>query len=102
MVFIRMLVGQLIMALFAGLYSGAISSYMAELFGTKVRNTGAALTYNLAISLISGVMPLLNLYLFQGRSMLNVAGAFLTFFALVALFTVGKAMDETYSKVLEP
>lgn len=100
MVFIRMLVAQIMIAIFAGLYAGALAPLTVELFPAKARATAVGLTYNLAISLIAGSSPLYGLYAFYGEKSTSVPAVYLTVWAAVAIFVIGFHLKESHKSKL--
>jgi len=55
----RLLVGQIVAALFLGLMSGAHPGMLAALFPTESRSTGIALSYNIAVAVFGGLAPMI-------------------------------------------
>jgi MFS transporter, MHS family, proline/betaine transporter len=95
MVFVRMLVGQIVMSIFSGLYSGALASQIAELFPTQVRATGTSFSYNLAINLGSGSLPVFNVYNIVAQKEITLPAIYLMIWALISIFVVSKTLKET-------
>lgn len=100
MVFARMLVAQIMIALFAGLYSGAFAPLIVELFPAKARATGVSLTYNLAVSLIAGGSPLSSLYAFYGKGSASLPAYYLTAWAVIAIFVLLFFIKETHKNTI--
>lgn len=101
MVFIRVLVGELIIALFIGLYGGALVSFISEGFATHLRCTALGYTYNTAMSLAAGTLPVLDIYLFINEKSVPMFGLYLGFWALISLFVISLQLPETYRKNLK-
>lgn len=100
MVFIRILVGQLIMSLFTGLYAGALMTFLAEMFPTKIRATASGFPYNLGMSCIAATLPLLQFFEVVKHENYRFHGFNASIWALVAIIVVGLFMKETYKNKL--
>jgi len=101
MIFVRMLVGQVIISIFTGLYTGALSGFIVEMFPTHVRISGLAFTYNLTMGFIAGVSPLLNMLGTKNYQIVNIPGKFLTISALLALIVLCKFVKESHNMRLD-
>jgi MHS family citrate/tricarballylate:H+ symporter-like MFS transporter len=95
MVFVRMLIAQIMIAIFSGLYAGAFAPLAVELFPAKARVTAVSMTYNLCISLIAGGSPLSSLFAFFGNGTASLPAYYLTAWAMMAIFILSFLMQET-------
>lgn len=95
MVFVRMLIAQIMIAIFAGLYAGAFAPLAVELFPAKARVTAVSLTYNLCISLIAGASPLSSLFMLFSNGQKSLPAYYLTAWAMIAIFILSFLMQET-------
>jgi MFS family permease len=100
MVFARMLVAQIMIALFSGLYAGAFAPLVVELFPPEARATAVGLTYNLSVSLIAGGSPLSSLFAFYGDGTASLPAYYLTFWAIIAIVVVSFFVKETHKNKL--
>lgn len=96
MVFVRMLVAQIMIALFSGLYAGALAPLVVEVFPAKARATAVSLTYNLAVSLIAGGSPLSSLFAFYSQRSPNLGAYYLTIWSIIAILVLSFFMKETH------
>ena len=65
-------------AVAAGLFNGTFAYLIADLFATRIRFTGIALSMNIGMTLFSGVAPLVATSLIQSTGSLHAPGWFLT------------------------
>jgi len=65
-------------AIGAGLFNGTFAYLIADLFPTRIRFTGIALSMNIGMTLFSGVAPLVATSLIQSTGLLHAPGWFLT------------------------
>lgn len=79
---------QVIFAAIIGLYMGPVPTLLVELFPTKVRFTGVAISYNLSAAIFGGTAPMIGtaLYQFTGNNM--VFGYYLMGLAVFCLLVI--------------
>ena len=90
---------QIIFASIIGIYMGPVPTLLVELFPTRIRFTGIAISYNLSAAIFGGTMPMIGtaLYKFTGN---NLAIAYyLTGLAIFGLFII-YFYKETYKNNL--
>lgn len=92
------IVSQVIFALLVGTYMGPIPAVLVELFPTRVRFTGVALSYNLSAALFGGTAPLVATWLVNNISTDSIA-MYIILFVTLTLVTL-KYYKETYRKAL--
>lgn len=56
--FMYVLIGDLLLALILAPIAGMVPTIVAEIFTTKVRNSGSAISYNLALAIFGGTTPI--------------------------------------------
>ena len=91
-------VSQLIFALLVGTYMGPIPAVLVELFPTRVRFTGVALSYNLSAALFGGTAPLAATWLVTNIRTDAIA-MYIILFVVLTVVTL-KYYKETYRKLL--
>ena len=82
------ILSQIIFAAIIGIYMGPVPTLLVELFPTRVRFTGVAISYNLSAAIFGGTTPMIGtaLYQFTGN---NLALAYyLTGLAIFGLFVI--------------
>jgi len=93
------ILSQIIFAIIIGIYMGPVPTLLVELFPTKVRFTGVALSYNLSAAIFGGTTPMIGtaLYQFSGN---NLALAY--YLTVLAIFVLGIIFcyKETYKNNL--
>jgi len=89
------LFSQIVFATIVGIYMGPVPTLLVEMFPTKVRFTGVAISYNLSAAIFGGTAPMVGtaLYQFTGNSM--TYGYYLTGLAIICLM-VTFLYKETY------
>lgn len=92
------IVSQVIFALLVGTYMGPIPAVLVELFPTRVRFTGVALSYNLSAALFGGTAPLVATWLVTNTRTDSIA-MYIILFVTLTLVTL-KYYKETYRKAL--
>jgi MHS family proline/betaine transporter-like MFS transporter len=92
-------IGQGLLAFSLGLFFGPVGIAFLELFPTRIRVSGAGVSYNIAYTVFGGTAPLLSTFLVM-QSGSKLAPAF--YMALVAalVFLVSTQLPETYRKSL--
>ena len=95
--FILPLTSQILFAATTGIYMGPMPTTLVELFPTRVRFTGVAVSYNMIAGLFGGTAPMFSFWLINAtKSNLSIS-YYVMAAALVSLFTV-VFYKETYSK----
>jgi MHS family alpha-ketoglutarate permease-like MFS transporter len=89
---------ELVGIFFLSMFSGNIATVMAEQFPTRVRTSGIAFPYALAVALFGGTAPFITTYLISIHNYLGVAGYVIVASAISAV--VYLTMPETRTKVL--
>lgn len=90
--FTAALTGQLVSAVLSALYGGASLAAFVELFPTRTRYSGLALSYNLAVAICGGTTPLVATWL------VNVTGSPLT----PAFYLMAAALGTTLAALAMP
>lgn len=90
--FTAALSGQLVSAVLSALYGGASLAAFVELFPTRTRYSGLALSYNLAVAICGGTTPLVATWL------VNVTGSPLT----PAFYLMAAALGTTLAALAMP
>ncbi len=97
--YIFAILSQIIFAIIIGIYMGPVPTLLVELFPTRVRFTGVALSYNLSAAIFGGTTPMIGtaLYQFSGN---NLALAY--YLTVLAIFVLGIIFfyKETYKNNL--
>ncbi|OGT95518.1 MAG: hypothetical protein A2298_05175 [Gammaproteobacteria bacterium RIFOXYB2_FULL_38_6] len=91
-----------IFSIFVGSYLAALPGELASMFPTRVRFTGVALSYNVALALFGGTAPLVVTYLIKTTHTLLAPGVVITsgaVLSLIALLTIRKK-DKEQTKIL--
>jgi hypothetical protein len=78
---------------------GVQSTWFAELFGARVRYTGASLPYQIAGIITSGPAPLISAWIFATYHQTWPIAAYIAITALVSLVSA-YFLDETYNRDL--
>jgi hypothetical protein len=68
----------------AGLFNGSFAFLIADLFPTRIRFSGVALTLNVGMTCFSGLAPLVGTWLIRETGLLAAPGIYLSFAALIA------------------
>jgi hypothetical protein len=76
---------------------GVLSTVLAEQFPTKVRSSGLALPYNLAVMLFGGFAPMIVTWLI-GALNSPVAPAYYLMFGAIAGLSASLALKESYKQ----
>jgi MHS family proline/betaine transporter-like MFS transporter len=92
------IISQIIFSLLVGTYMGPIPAVLVELFPTRVRFTGVALSYNLSAALFGGTAPLVATWLVTNTRTDSIA-MYIILFVVLTLITL-KYYTETYRKTL--
>jgi len=82
------LLALLFSALLVGFAFGVIPSFLAELFPTRIRYSGVAVSYNLGFALFGGLTPLIAMALIYETQLVIAPCFYLIFTALLALFAI--------------
>lgn len=93
------LMSQLIFAVLVGMYMGPVPAALVELFPTRVRFTGVALSYNISAGIFGGSAPLMGTWLIQQTGRTDAVAMYIIVFALITLVSL-KFYKETYRKQL--
>ena len=93
------LISQLIFAVLVGMYMGPIPAALVEMFPTRVRFTGVALSYNISAGIFGGSAPLIGTWLIQVTGKQDSMALYIMVFAVITLVSL-KFYKETYRKQL--
>lgn len=63
--FFYVLSGEILFGIVIGMTDGLVLTLLAELFTTKIRNSGSAITYNISLAIFGGTAPLVAISLVQ-------------------------------------
>jgi MFS family permease len=92
------LFGLLIAALLTGLLWGVIPSLLSELFPTKIRYTGIAVSYNVGFAVFGGLTPLISTLIIYKTGSVTAPAIYLIITSLLAivalLFVKTKKLDQ--------
>ena len=87
--------GQLLIALgIAVTWSGGVP-FMQESFPTRVRYSGAAVSYNMAYAILGGTAPLISQYLVNSTKVATAPGYYLSISAILAFVLLVMTARET-------
>ncbi len=90
---------QILFAIIVAFHMGAIPTILVELFPTRIRFTGVALSCNLSAAIFGGTAPMIGTWLYQIMGDRLVMSYYLTFLAVLAMFIM-YFYKETYNKIL--
>lgn len=93
------LFSQILFASIVACYMGPIPTLLVEIFPTRVRFTGVALSYNLSAAIFGGSAPMVGMMLMKFTGNKYAMSYYLIALALVSLFAL-KYYKETYRKNL--
>lgn len=99
MEFDKALVMQIIYAAIIAWYMGPVPTVLVELFPTKVRLTGVALSYNMSAALFGGTAPMVAMLLQKWLNNKFAIAYYIIALAMVTLFVL-RNFVETYKKPL--
>jgi proline/betaine transport protein TphA len=91
--------GQVIFAIFLAAVCGVVPIMLAELFPTRIRNTGLSLGYNLALAIFGGTAPMVGLLMVQETGMKTSPAFYLIICCILSLWTL-IFQKESYSEPL--
>lgn len=97
--YIVALISQIIFAIIVAAYMGPVPTLLVEIFPTKVRFTGIALSYNLSAAIFGGSAPMIGMMLVQFTGDKYALSYYLITLSIVSLFIL-KFYKETYRKNL--
>jgi len=80
--------GEIMFALASGALTGVIPTLLAEMFDTYHRNMGISLSYNLALALFGGTVPIVAMTLVAYTHNIYVPAWYLMAFSILALITL--------------
>lgn len=98
--FIMAVVSQMSFAFILACYMGPMPTILVEMFPTKARLTGVALSYNISAAIFGGTAPMTAIILQKLTGNTYIMGVYLSILALVSLFVVLKYLQESYKKQL--
>jgi MHS family proline/betaine transporter-like MFS transporter len=93
------LVSQVALALIVSTYMGPMPTTLVEMFPTKIRFTGVALSYNISAGLLGGTMPMIAMYFIHKYKCDHFVSYYIMFFAILSLIAL-KFYKETFKKHL--
>jgi MFS family permease len=92
---IRLLIIEAVFAVLLAVYAAVSPAMMAELFPTRVRNTGLALFYNIAVAIFGGFGQLIVAWLIQATGDVLAPSYYVTAAAVVGVIAVLPLTDRT-------
>jgi MHS family proline/betaine transporter-like MFS transporter len=97
--FVLAILSQIVFSAIIGIYMGPIPTLLVELFPTRVRFTGVALSYNLSAAIFGGTAPVVGAALYQFTGDELALSYYLTALAIVGLIVIS-FYKETYKNNL--
>lgn len=94
------IISDLIFALLAILYQGALTAAVQEATDTRHRFTVTSVGYNVSYGIFGGTAPFMVSWIAETSGIEIIPGIYLTFFALLAFIAVYQ-MKETYNEQLD-
>jgi MFS transporter, MHS family, proline/betaine transporter len=94
----HLILAQCLLCLFLGAFFGPISTALAEQFPARVRSTGLAVAYNVAVMLFGGFAPFIVTWLIETTGVAIAPVFYLiagTLIGLIAAFNLDEAADES-------
>ncbi|MES2215611.1 MAG: MFS transporter [Pseudomonadota bacterium] len=88
-----------LLAAILGAYMGPIPTVLVELFPTRTRLTGVALSYNISAALFGGTAPMVGMIFVQYTGDKFAIAYYLTAIAIVTLFTL-RFFEESNRKII--
>ncbi len=82
------LIGQLIFAVVVSFFMGPVPTTLVELFPTRVRFTGVAISYNLSAAVFGGTAPMVAFWLIDSSGYYGSVALYIIVHALLTLFTL--------------
>jgi MHS family proline/betaine transporter-like MFS transporter len=82
------LIGQLLFAVIVSFFMGPIPTTLVELFPTRVRFTGVAISYNLSAALFGGTAPMVGFWLIDSSGYYASVALYIIVHAIFTLFTL--------------
>jgi MHS family proline/betaine transporter-like MFS transporter len=86
--FLSAMVGQIILGVTLASYAGVTHATLTELFATRIRFSGYAISYNLSTAVFGGTAPLLMTYLIGSLGSIFAPAFYIMVAALLSLVTV--------------
>jgi MHS family proline/betaine transporter-like MFS transporter len=86
--FLSAMVGQIILGVTLASYVGVTHATLTELFATRIRFSGYAISYNLSTAVFGGTAPLLMTYLIASLGSIFAPAFYIMVAALLSLVTV--------------
>lgn len=93
------LISQILFAIIVGIFMGPVPTTLVELFPTKIRFTGVALSYNISAALFGGTAPSVLYWLTKHYPTTNIIAYYVIFFSIITLISL-KYFKESYKKSL--
>lgn len=82
------ILSQMLFAAIVGSYMGPIPTLLVELFPTRVRFTGVAISYNLSVAIFGGTIPMVGAALYQFTGEQITFAYYLTALAAISCFSL--------------
>jgi MHS family proline/betaine transporter-like MFS transporter len=93
------IISQIVFASILAIYMGPIPTVLVEIFPTRVRFTGVALSYNLSAAIFGGTAPMVGAILVRLTNDKYAMSYYLIIIATISLIML-KFYKETYNKNL--
>lgn len=82
------LVSQLLFTIILSFYLAPVPAILVELFPTRIRFTGMAVSYNICAALFGGTVPMICTWLVGATGIVTIPAFYLMGFCMVSLFTL--------------
>lgn len=99
--YIIALISQIIFAVILAIYMGPIPTVLVEMFPTRVRFTGVALSYNLSAAIFGGTAPMIGMMLTKITGNKYALSYYLIALGVISLTTILTSYVETYKHSLK-
>lgn len=94
------ILSQIVFAGIVGIYMGPVPTLLVELFPTRIRFTGVAISYNLSAAIFGGTAPMVATWLYKTTGDQLALSYYLTALAVFCLVIVFLFYKETYKNSL--
>jgi MHS family proline/betaine transporter-like MFS transporter len=96
----KAVIAQMFFAVWVGIYLGAAAAAMVEMFPTRVRFTGLAISYNLCIAIFGATAPIIMTWLATSLGDLVVSSWYVIGGAVVTLIALFFYREKRYAELL--
>lgn len=82
------ILGQALFGIILGIYLGPVPAFLVEIFPTRIRFTGLALSYNTSAALFGGTVPMVYIWMVEKTTLATAPAFYIMIFTILTVISI--------------